>query len=114
MLHFSTVATSSVVRASNWHCYVFFLLSFLGLRWVDALGAPSFLFPSPLSLWKRALTASYPEANFVAMSINSLAFVGVLRPSLLTRSRQEVPARNAPMTSESVTLGRSVRCFENW
>jgi hypothetical protein len=38
---------------------------------------------------------------------------GVLRPSLLTRSRQVVPARNAPMTSESVTLGSSVRCFEN-
>jgi hypothetical protein len=39
--------------------------------------------------------------------------VGVLRPSLLTRSRQVVPARNAPMTSESVMLGSSVRCFEN-
>jgi hypothetical protein len=38
---------------------------------------------------------------------------GVLRPSLLTRSRQVVPARNAPMTSESVMLGSSVRCFEN-
>jgi hypothetical protein len=49
----------------------------------------------------------------VAMSINSLTLVGVLRPSLLTRSRQVVPARNAPMTSESVTLGSSVRCFEN-
>jgi hypothetical protein len=36
-----------------------------------------------------------------------------LRPSLLTRSRQVVPARNAPMTSESVMLGNSVRCFEN-
>jgi hypothetical protein len=49
----------------------------------------------------------------VAMSINSLALVGVLRPSLLTRSRQVVPARNAPMTSESMMLGNSVRCFEN-
>ena len=47
------------------------------------------------------------------MSINSLALVGVLRPSLLTRSRQVVPARNAPMTYESVMLGSSVRCFEN-
>jgi hypothetical protein len=37
----------------------------------------------------------------------------VLRPSLLTRSRQVVLARNAPMTSESVMLGSSVRCFEN-
>jgi hypothetical protein len=49
----------------------------------------------------------------VVMSINSLALVGVLRPSLLTRSRQVVPARNAPMTSESVMLGNSVHCFEN-
>jgi hypothetical protein len=49
----------------------------------------------------------------VAMSINSLALVGVLRPSLLTRSRQVVPVRNAPMTSESVMLGNSVRCLEN-
>jgi hypothetical protein len=47
------------------------------------------------------------------MSINSLALVGVLRPSLLTRSRQVVPARNAPMTSESVMLGNSMHCFEN-
>jgi hypothetical protein len=44
----------------------------------------------------------------VVMSINSLALVGVLHPSLLTRSRQVVPARNAPMTSESVMLGSSV------
>jgi hypothetical protein len=36
-----------------------------------------------------------------------------LRPNLLTRSRQVVPARNAPMTSASVMLGSSVRCFEN-
>jgi hypothetical protein len=49
----------------------------------------------------------------VAISINSLALVGVLRPSLLTRSRQVVPTRNAPMTSESVMLGNSVHCFEN-
>jgi hypothetical protein len=49
----------------------------------------------------------------VATSISSLAQVEVLRPSLLTRSRQVVPARKAPMTSESVTLGSSVRCFEN-
>jgi hypothetical protein len=47
------------------------------------------------------------------MSINSLALVGVLRPSLLTRSRQVVSARNAPMTSESVMLGNSVHCLEN-
>jgi hypothetical protein len=36
-----------------------------------------------------------------------------LRPSLLTRSRHVVPAGNAPLTSESVMLGSSVRCFEN-
>jgi hypothetical protein len=66
-----------------------------------------------LSFRKMASTASWPEVNLVAMSISSLALVGVLRPSLLTRSRQVVPARNAPMTSESVTLGSSVRCFEN-
>ena len=66
-----------------------------------------------LSFRKMASTASWPEANLVAMSISSLALVGVLRPSLLTRSRQVVPARNASMTSESVTLGSSVRCFEN-
>jgi hypothetical protein len=35
------------------------------------------------------------------MSISSLALVEV------------VPARNAPMTSESVMLGSSVHCFEN-
>jgi hypothetical protein len=40
----------------------------------------------------------------VAMSISSLALVGVLRPSLLTRSRQVVTARNVPMTSESVLV----------
>jgi hypothetical protein len=49
----------------------------------------------------------------VAMSINLLALVGVLCPSLLTRSRHVVPARNASMMSESVMLGNSVRCFEN-
>jgi hypothetical protein len=70
-------------------------------------------FLSPLSLWKRASTASYPESNFMAMSINSLALVGVLCPNFLTKSRQGVPARNALMTSESVTLGSSVRNFEN-
>jgi hypothetical protein len=66
-----------------------------------------------LVLPEDGLNRSWPEANLVAMSISSLALVGVFRPSLLTRSRQVVPARNAPMTSESVTLGSSVRCFEN-
>jgi hypothetical protein len=49
----------------------------------------------------------------VAISINLLALVGVLHPSLLTRSRHMVPTRNALMTSESVMLGNSVRCLEN-
>jgi hypothetical protein len=65
-----------------------------------------------LSFQKMASIASWLEANLVAMSINSLALVAVLRPSLFTRSRQVVPARKAPMTSESVMLGNSVRCFE--
>jgi hypothetical protein len=60
-----------------------------------------------------ASTASWPEANLVAMSISSLALVGVLQPSLLTRSRQVVPTRNVSMMSESVTLGSSVRYLEN-
>jgi hypothetical protein len=47
------------------------------------------------------------------MSISSLALVGVLQPSLLTRSRQVVPTRNVSMMSESVTLGSSVRYLEN-
>jgi hypothetical protein len=59
----------------------FFLLPFFGLRGTDASGAPSFRFTSPLSLWKRASTASFPEANFMTMSISSLAYVGVLRPN---------------------------------
>jgi hypothetical protein len=38
---------------------------------------------------------------------------GSLAAQFLTRSRQVVPARNTSMTSESVMLGSSVRCFEN-
>jgi hypothetical protein len=57
--------------------------------------------------------ASCLEANLVVLSINSLALVGVLRPTLLTRSQQVVLARNASMTSESVMLGSSVCCLEN-
>jgi hypothetical protein len=112
-LRFSAVATSSVARASGGPCCTFFFLPFFRLHWVDASGAPSFRFSLPLSSWKRASTASYPEANFVAMSINSLAFIRVLRPSLLNRSQHEVPARNALMTSVTVMLGSSVRYFEN-
>jgi hypothetical protein len=112
-LSFSVVVKRSVVRVSGWHYYAFFFLPFFGLRSVDTSGASSIRLPLPLSLWKRALTTSLPEANFVAMSINSFALVGVLRPSLLTKFRQDVPARNAPMTSESVALGSLVRWFEN-
>jgi hypothetical protein len=38
---------------------------------------------------------------------------GCIVSQFLTRSRQVVPVRNAPMTSESVMLGNSVHCFEN-
>jgi hypothetical protein len=79
------VATSSAATASGGPCYVFFL-PFFGLRWVDASGVPSFRFLFPFSLWKRASTASCPEANFVAMSISSLSLVGILQPNLMTRS----------------------------
>jgi hypothetical protein len=66
-----------------------------------------------LVLPEDGLNRLLARGDLVVMSISSLALVGVLRPSLLTRSRQVVLARNAPMTSESVTLGSSVRCFEN-
>jgi hypothetical protein len=66
-----------------------------------------------LVLPEDGLNRLLARGELVAMSISSLALVGVLRPSLLTRSRQVMRARNAPMTSESVTLGGSVRCFEN-
>ena len=45
----------------------------------------------PLVLVKKGLDRLLPEANFVAMSISSLALIGILQPNLLTRSRQEVP-----------------------
>jgi hypothetical protein len=64
-------------------------------------------------LFRAMLGGRLGDVFLLPMSINSLALVGVLRPSLLTTSRQVVPARNAPMTSESVMLGSSVRCFEN-
>jgi hypothetical protein len=110
---YSAAATRSASAVSRFACD-FFLPFFLAPHWVDASGTSSGGRPwGCLSFRKMASTASWPEANLVAMSISSLALVGVLRPSLLTRSRQVVPARNAPMTSESVMLGSSVRCFEN-
>jgi hypothetical protein len=91
-----------------------FLFFFLVSCRADGSGTSSGWRPwGCLSFRKMASTASWLEANLVAMSISSLALVGVLRPSLLTRSRQVVPVRNAPMTSESVMLGSSVRCYEN-
>jgi hypothetical protein len=74
-----------------------------------------FLLPSLrlLVLPEDGLDRLLTRGELVATSINSLALVGVLRPNLLARLRQVVPARNAPMTSESVMLGSSVRCFEN-
>jgi hypothetical protein len=74
-----------------------------------------FLLPSLrlLVLPEDGLDCLLTRGELVATSINSLALVGVLRPNLLARLRQVVPARNAPMTSESVMLGSSVRCFEN-
>jgi hypothetical protein len=38
--------------------------------------------------------------------------VGDLRPNSWTSSLQVVPAMNAPMTSESVTLGSLMHCLE--
>jgi hypothetical protein len=74
-----------------------------------------FLLPSLrlLVLPEDGLDRLLTRGELVATSINLLALVGVLRPNLLARLRQVVPARNAPMTSESVMLGSSVRCFEN-
>ena len=65
--------------------------------------------PAAIVLVEDGLDDLLSEANMVAMSISSLAFVRVLQPSLLTRSWQEVPTRNAQMTSESVMLGGLIR-----
>jgi len=37
---------------------------------------------------------------------------GPLRPSLWTSDTQDVPERNAPMTSASATLGTALQSFE--
>jgi hypothetical protein len=59
-----------------------------------------------------APTSSSPVLKLVAISRSSLVFVGDLRPNSWTSSLQVVPTMNAPMTSESVTLGSSVHCLE--
>jgi hypothetical protein len=76
--------------------------------------ASYFCFPLSLSLWKMASMTCRPEANLVAMSISSLAIVGDLQPNFLTSSWQDIPVRNALMTSESVVLESLVCCLENW
>jgi hypothetical protein len=49
----------------------------------------------------------------VGGDIQELAsLVGDLRPNSWTSSLQVVPAMNAPMTSESVTLGSLMHCLE--
>ena len=81
---------------------------FLGSWEAEALVASSFSFPLALSLEKIAPTTSSLEAKLVVMLSSWLVLVGVLRSSSCTNSLQVVPAMNAPMTSESVTLGSSV------
>ena len=75
-------------------------------------GASSLRFPLALLSGKMAPIASSPEAKLVAMSRSVAAEVGTFRPSSRTRSRPEVPERKAWITSESPTLGNSVRCLE--
>ena len=68
----------SASAASRFACD-FFLPFFLAPRGVDASGVSSDGRPwGCLSFRKIASTASWPEANLVAMSISSLALVGVL------------------------------------
>ena len=81
---------------------------FLGSREAEALVASSFSFPLAFSLEKIAPTTSSLEAKLVVMLSSWLVLVGVLRSSSFTKSLQVVPAMNAPMTSESLTLGSSV------
>jgi hypothetical protein len=65
-----------------------------------------------LASGKMAPTASSPVVKLVVIPRSSLVFVGDLWPSSWTSSLQVVPTMNAPMTSESVTLGSSVHCLE--
>ena len=86
---------------------------FLGSREPEASVASAFCFLLAVSSVKMAPTASSPEAKLVAMSSNWLVLEGVFRPSSCTSSLQVVPAMKAPITSESVMLGSSVRCLVN-
>jgi hypothetical protein len=84
-------------------------LLLLGVVSGGCLGDVLLPLPAAIVLVEDGLDDLLSEANMVAMSISSLAFVRVLQPSLLTRSWQEVPTRNAQMTSESVMLGGLIR-----
>jgi hypothetical protein len=84
-------------------------LLLLGVVLGGCLGDILLPLPAAIVLVEDGLDDLLSEANMVAMSISSLAFVRVLQPSLLTRSWQEVPTRNAQMTSESVMLGGLIR-----
>jgi hypothetical protein len=86
-----------------------FFFFFLGLREAESSAVSSFHFP--LVLGKMAPTTSSPVAKLVAISRSLLSLVGDLRPNSWTSSLQVVPAMNAPMTSESVTLGSLVHCL---
>jgi hypothetical protein len=106
--------SAATMRASFWrYCFpdLPFFFFFLGSREAGSSVASSFHFP--LASRKMAPTASSPVAKLVVISRSSLALVGDLRPSSWTSSLQVVQEMNAPMTSESVTLGSSVHCLEN-
>ena len=106
----SAVATWPASRTSCFPGRPFFFL--LGTRVGEASGASSFCFPLASLLGKMAPTASSPEAKLVAMSRSAAAVVGTFRPNSQTRSRQEVPERNAWTISESPTRGNSVHFLE--
>jgi hypothetical protein len=104
------LALSGSHKGSLHDCLAFFF--FLELRLEPPSSAFSCRFSFPLVSWKIAPTASSPEAKLVAMSRSSLVVHGPLCPNSWMSSLQVVPARNAPMTSASVTLGNSVHCRE--
>ena len=106
----SMAATKLASRAScfPWHPFFFFLEKWEG----EAPEVSSLRFPFASPSGKMAPTASSLEAKLVAMSRSAAAEVGTFRPNSRTRSRQEVPERKAWTTSESPTLGNSVRCLE--
>ena len=102
--------TKSASRAScfSWRPFFFFLEK----REAEAPEASSLRFPFASLSGKMAPTASLPEVKLVAMSRSAAAEVGTFRPNSQITSRQEVPERKAWTTSESPTLGNSVRFLE--